>query len=151
MDMWSPILEIQFLPSIYFDFVHMRISQLGPTSIPSTQFRRKKTRFSLATPTWQLQLCDRWIFLNFVGMMIILFPCLLYEVGDVDDSGLKWPQHQEWYENSKCIGTHLGAMKSWELALNSKVGEANAIRFMNRTLTFWLLIGSIVAANWCIE
>ena len=29
-------------------------------------------------------------------------------ITNVDDSGLKWPQHQEWYENSKFIGTHLG-------------------------------------------
>ena len=77
---WTSKLEIHIPTCMFSNFVHCCcccccclfifyflkfIKGLHPSHHPNSV----KTRFSLAAPTQWLQLCDHWIFSNFVGMI----------------------------------------------------------------------------------
>jgi len=105
----SHIRVFQFCTSIYFDRGY----------IPWSKFR--KPRFQYLPQLGNFKFVDCWI-LTFVRMMRFLFPHFIIKLAPtckwpiktkIDDSDLKYPQHQGWYENLKFIGMHPEAIKIW--------------------------------------
>ena len=102
---WTLNLEIKNTTSVCSKYNNFFYFYWGSSS--SCHPNLERTRFSLAAPTWESQLCDCWMI--FIMELVSRFKWLI--IGYVGDSGLNCPWHQGWYESSKFIGLHPWALK----------------------------------------